>query len=151
MVDEARVDNAQIVFEVTETATMSDPERSAFALKLIQNARIRVSIDDYGTGQSTMSYLQRLPVSEIKLDQSFVKTMTTDNANRVMVKSTIKMAHALGFKIVAEGIEDQPCLELLTRYGCDIGQGWHISKPVTPDVFEAIWLDSVMEEARLSA
>lgn len=151
MVEEARVDNEQIVFEVTETATMSNPERSAFALKLIQNARIRVSIDDYGTGQSTMSYLQRLPVSEIKLDQSFVKTMTTDNANRVMVKSTIKMAHALGFKIVAEGIEDQPCLELLTRYGCDIGQGWHISKPVTPDVFEAIWLDSVIEEERLSA
>ncbi|AMO71776.1 EAL domain-containing protein [Sphingorhabdus sp. M41] len=151
MVEEADVDNVQIVFEVTETATLADPERSALALKLIQNAGIRVSIDDYGTGQSTMSYLQRLPVSEIKLDQSFVKTMTTDSANRVMVKSTIKMAHALGYKIVAEGIEDQPCLELLTRYGCDIGQGWHISKPVTPEVFETDWLDSAFEEARLSA
>lgn len=151
MVEEASVDNVQIVFEVTETATLADPERSAFALKLIQNAGIRVSIDDYGTGQSTMSYLQRLPVSEIKLDQSFVKTMTTDSANRVMVKSTIKMAHALGYKIVAEGIEDQPSLELLARYGCDIGQGWHISKPVTPEVFEADWLDSAFEEARLSA
>lgn len=151
MVEEARVDNAQIVFEVTETATLVNPEQSAFALKLIQNTGIRVSIDDYGTGQSTMSYLQRLPISEIKLDQSFVKTMTTDNANRVMVKSTIKMAHALGFKIVAEGIEDQPCLELLIRYGCDIGQGWHISKPVTPEMFEAGWLDSGLEELRLSA
>lgn len=151
MVEEADVDNEQVVFEVTETATLADPERSALALKLIQNAGIRVSIDDYGTGQSTMSYLQRLPVSEIKLDQSFVKTMTTDSANRVMVESTIKMAHALGYKIVAEGIEDQPCMELLTRYGCDIGQGWHISKPVKPEIFEAHWLNSAYEEARLSA
>jgi EAL domain-containing protein (putative c-di-GMP-specific phosphodiesterase class I)/CHASE2 domain-containing sensor protein len=151
MVEGTGIDNGQIVFEVTETATLADPELSAFALKLIQNAGIRVSIDDYGTGQSTMSYLQRLPVSEIKLDQSFVKTMTTDKANQVMVKSTIKMAHALGFKIVAEGIEDQQCLELLTRYGCDIGQGWYISKPVTPQTFEAKWLVSGFEEARLSA
>jgi len=151
MVEAARVDNSQIVFEVTETATLADPEQSVLALKLIQSAGIRVSIDDYGTGQSTMSYLQRLPVSEIKLDQSFVKTMTSDNANRVMVKSTIKMAHALGFKIVAEGIEDQLCLELLTRYGCDIGQGWHISKPIASEAFEANWLDGGFEEARLSA
>lgn len=151
MVDEARVDNMQIVFEVTETATLTDPEQSITALELIQNSGIRVSIDDYGTGQSTLSYLQRLPVSEIKLDQSFVKTMTTDNANRVMVKSTIRMAHDLGLKIVAEGIEDQPCLELLTRYGCDIGQGWYISKPVTTEVFESDWLINRLEEARLSA
>jgi len=151
MVDEARVDNSQIVFEVTETATLSDPEQSIIALELIQKSGIRVSIDDYGTGQSTLSYLQRLPVSEIKLDQSFVKTMTADNANRVMVKSTIRMAHDLGLKIVAEGIEDQACLELLTQYGCDIGQGWHISKPVTTEVFESDWLISPMEEARLSA
>ncbi len=151
MVDEARVDNSQIVFEVTETATLSDPEQSIIALELIQKSGIRVSIDDYGTGQSTLSYLQRLPVSEIKLDQSFVKTMTADNANRVMVKSTIRMAHDLGLKIVAEGIEDQSCLELLIRYGCDIGQGWHISKPVATEVFEADWLISPLEEARLSA
>ena len=151
MVEEASISNGQIVFEVTETATLADPELSIFALKLIQNTGIRVSIDDYGTGQSTMSYLQRLPISEIKLDQSFVKTMISDNANRVMVKSTIKMAHALGFKIVAEGIEDQACMNLLTRYGCDVGQGWYISRPVASDIFTAVWLDSKFEEARLSA
>jgi len=150
MVDEARVDNPQIVFEVTETATLKDPEQSIIALELIQNSDIRVSIDDYGTGQSTLSYLQRLPVSEIKLDQSFVKTMTMDNANRVMVKSTIRMAHDLGMKIVAEGIEDRSCLELLTQYGCDIGQGWYIAKPVATELFEEDWLISRLEEARLS-
>ena len=151
MVDEAQVDNRQVVFEVTETATLKDPDLSIIALELIQDSGIRVSIDDYGTGQSSLSYLQRLPVSEIKLDQSFVKTMTTDNANRVMVKSTIGMAHDLGLRIVAEGIEDQSCLELLTRYGCDIGQGWYISKPVTTAIFEKDWLISGLEEARLSA
>ena len=151
MVDIAPVENSQIVFEVTETAALTDPNQSIAALELIGNSGIRISIDDYGTGQSTLSYLQRLPVSEIKLDQSFVKTMTTDNANRVMVKSTIKMAHDLGLKIVAEGIEDQPCLELLTRYGCDIGQGWYISKPLTTELFESDWMIDGSEEARLSA
>ena len=151
LVTAAPVSNDQIVFEVTETATLVDPEASVFALQLIQNTGIRISIDDYGTGQSTMSYLQRLPISEIKLDQSFVKTMITDKANRVMVKSTIKMAHALGFKIVAEGIEDQSCFDLLTKYGCDIGQGWHISRPVASDVFSEVWLDSEINERRLSA
>ncbi|PHR18185.1 MAG: hypothetical protein COA41_10385 [Sphingopyxis sp.] len=151
MVQNSSVDNGQIIFEVTETATLANPERSALALKLIQNSGIRVSIDDYGTGHSTMSYLQRLPVDEIKLDQSFVKTMITNSANRVMVLSTIKMAHALGYKIVAEGIEDQPCLELLTRYGCDYGQGWHISKPLTSEQFEADWLDREVADTRLSA
>ncbi|WP_417611699.1 EAL domain-containing protein [Parasphingorhabdus sp.] len=151
MVENSSVDNGQIVFEVTETATLKNPEKSALALKLIQSAGIRVSIDDYGTGHSTMSYLQRLPVDEVKLDQSFVKTMITNSANRVMVLSTIKMAHALGYKIVAEGIEDQPCLELLTRYGCDYGQGWHISKPLTSEQFEADWLDREVDDSRLSA
>ena len=151
MIDRSSVDNRQIVFEVTETATMADPEQCIAALNLIRDAGIRISIDDYGTGQSTMSYLQRLPVNEIKLDQSFVKTMITDKANRVMVQSTIKMAHALGLKIVAEGIEDKPCMALLARYGCDVGQGWHISRPVAPDIFESDWLESGIEVRRLSA
>ncbi|MEP6347245.1 MAG: EAL domain-containing protein, partial [Parasphingorhabdus sp.] len=151
IVERSSVWNAQLVFEVTETATMVDPEQSALALQRIQSTGIRVSIDDYGTGQSTMSYLQRLPVSEIKLDQSFIKTLVTDKTNQVMVQSTIKMAQNLGFKVVAEGIEDQACLDLLTKYGCDIGQGWHISKPVTSDFFIAAWLDRGIEEARLSA
>ncbi|WP_417621849.1 EAL domain-containing protein [Parasphingorhabdus sp.] len=151
MVEDSPANNAQIVFEVTETAALACPEQSVYTLNLIRNAGIRVSIDDYGTGQSTMSYLQRLPVNEIKLDKSFVKTMTTNNPNRVMVQSTIKMAHALGLKIVAEGIEDQACMDMLTRYGCDIGQGWYISKPVKSDAFGATWIDCGREQARLSA
>ena len=151
MVKAAEVPNGQIVFEVTETANLADFDASIFALELIRKSGIKVSIDDYGTGQATMAYLQRLPISEIKLDKSFVKSIVTDKANQVMVKSTISMAHDLELKIVAEGIEDQACMDLLSQYGCDIGQGWHISKPVSAKVFTAVWLDSKFEEERLSA
>ncbi|WP_373489639.1 EAL domain-containing protein [Parasphingorhabdus sp.] len=148
MVEASDIENEQVIFEVTETAALADPELSRLALDRIRDAGIRISIDDYGTGQSTMSYLQRMPVNEIKIDQSFVKTMTFDNANRVMVKSTIEMAHALGFKVVAEGIEDQQCMNVLIKYGCDVGQGWHISKPVDSKVFEREWLGAKIIEAQ---
>lgn len=151
MVKAAAVPNGQIVFEVTETATLADPDASILALQQIRKAGIGISIDDYGTGQSTISYLQRLPIGEIKLDKSFVQSMVTDKANQVIVKSTIAMAHDLGLKIVAEGIEDQRTMDLLMQYGCDIGQGWHISKPVSSEIFTTVWLDSVAEEQRLSA
>lgn len=151
LVDAAPIKNGQIIFEVTETATLDDPDLSILALTRIREAGIKVSIDDYGTGQSTMSYLQRLPADEIKIDQSFVKTITTVVSNRVMVKSAIEMAHALGFKVVAEGIEDQPCLDMLTSMGCDVGQGWHISKPIDPDTFEMTWLGSAVSGNRKSA
>jgi len=151
MVKAAAVSNGQVVFEVTETATLADPDASLLALRQIRKAGIGISIDDYGTGQSTISYLQRLPIGEIKLDKSFVQSMVTDKSNQVIVKSTIAMAHELGLKIVAEGIEDQQTMDLLMQYGCDIGQGWHISKPVSSEIFTAVWLDSVAEEQRLSA
>jgi len=151
LVDAAPIKNGQIIFEVTETATLDDPDLSILALTRIREAGIKVSIDDYGTGQSTMSYLQRLPADEIKIDQSFVKTITTVDSNRVMVKSAIEMAHALGFKVVAEGIEDKPCLDMLTSMGCDVGQGWHISRAVDPDTFEKEWLGSAITDNRKSA
>lgn len=143
----ANLDNSQVTFEVTETAALLDMDASIAALERIRNAGIKVSIDDYGTGLSTMSYLQRLPIDEIKIDQSFVRTMTTDRANALMVKSTIELAHGLDLKVVAEGIEDRECMNLLREYGCDIGQGWFISKPVTADSFESRWIgnDSGMD------
>ena len=101
---------------------------------------VEIAIDDYGTGQSTMSYLQRLPAAEIKIDQSFVRTIEHDSANRIMVGSTIQMAQALGLRVVGEGIEDQRCLDILKEFGCDVGQGWHISKPLTAADFVANWL-----------
>ncbi|MEH6756012.1 MAG: EAL domain-containing protein [Parasphingorhabdus sp.] len=140
LVRAANIENGHVVFEVTETAALADLEVSILALERIRAAGISVSIDDYGTGQSTMSYVQRLPIDEIKIDQSFIKTMITDRSNHLMVKSTIELAKALGLRVVAEGIEDKPCMDMLKSLDCDIGQGWHISKPVSSEDFAAKWL-----------
>ncbi len=151
LVEQSEVPNQQIPFEVTETAALDDPELSTLALGKIRDTGIKISIDDYGTGQSTMSYLQRLPVDEIKIDQSFVKTVITNRGNRVMVESTIEMAHALGLTVVAEGIEDAECMRLLHTLRCDIAQGWHISKPVSAEIIAVRWIAEGDEHARLMA
>ncbi len=143
LVGAANIPSGYVTFEVTETAALADLQRSILALERIRAAGISVSIDDYGTGQSTMSYLQHLPVDEIKIDQSFVKTMMRDDSNRLMVKSTIELAKGLNLKVVAEGIEDQLCMDMLSSFACDAGQGWHISRPISSDTFITDWLGAV--------
>jgi EAL domain-containing protein (putative c-di-GMP-specific phosphodiesterase class I) len=90
---------------------------------------ICISIDDFGTGYSSLAYLRHLPVSEIKIDKSFVQQLARDDANAKIVESTIELAHSLGFSVVAEGVEDQQALELLAAYGCDKVQGFHLCRP----------------------
>jgi diguanylate cyclase len=125
----------RITIEVTESAAMDDPDRAIAALESWRALGVNISIDDYGTGQSSLGYLQKLPANELKIDMSFVKTLVSDRRNAIMVRSTIAMAHELGMKVVAEGIEDADCLALLTEMGCDTGQGWHIGKPMPSDAF----------------
>ncbi len=139
-VENSAVNNNQIIFEVTETAALADIDLSILALNRIRDAGIKVSVDDYGTGQSTMSYLQRLPIDEIKIDQSFIKTMVSDASNSLLVKSTIELAHGLKLKVVAEGIEDAKIMAQLEAFGCDVGQGWHIGKPASSEDFINNWL-----------
>jgi EAL domain-containing protein (putative c-di-GMP-specific phosphodiesterase class I)/CHASE2 domain-containing sensor protein len=119
-----------ITIEVTETAAMKEPDRAIAALERWRALGVNISIDDYGTGQSSLGYLQKLPASELKIDMSFVRTLAGDPRNAIMVRSTIAMAHELGLKVVAEGIEDAACLALLADMGCDTAQGWHIGKPM---------------------
>ena len=90
----------------------------------------RLSIDDFGTGYSSLVYLQRLPVVEIKADRSFVMTMCTVNDDAVIVRSIIDLAHNLGVKVVAEGVEDRATMDLLMQYGCDEAQGYLFSRPM---------------------
>lgn len=117
-----------LVFEVTESAAMSDPTSAIAALRRYRDLGIAVSIDDYGTGQSTLSYLQQLPLSELKIDRSFVQHAHLNRADGVLVRSTIELAHELDLKVVAEGVEDQACLEFLRECGCDLIQGYFISR-----------------------
>ena len=118
-----------ITLEVTESAPLQDPDLAKRALSQLSNAGARISIDDYGTGQATLNYLQGFPADEIKLDQSFVRNLVDNRADRIMVQSTIDLAHALSFEIVAEGVEDIATLELLATLGCDYVQGWQVGKP----------------------
>ena len=126
----AGIDPDQIVIEVTESAAVASAEAAIATLEQLRAAGFSISVDDYGTGQSTLSYLKRFPANEIKIDQSFVRNMTVDPHDRILVRSTIELAHELGLKVVAEGIEDEASLELLHSFGCDLGQGWVIGRPV---------------------
>ena len=123
----------QVTIEVTESATMGSPERAIAALQSWRSHGVNISIDDYGTGQSSLGYLQKLPATELKIDKSFVQAIGEDPRNAIMVRSTIAMAHELGIKVVAEGIEDAACLKSLQEMGCDTGQGYHIGRPMSAD------------------
>lgn len=119
-----------LTFEVTESAAMRDPEAAAAALRSFRDMGIAISIDDYGTGQSTLSYLKQLPLNELKIDRAFVQHAHCNHDDAVLVRSTVELAHALGLKVVAEGVEEPECLAFLRSVGCDMAQGYLISRPI---------------------
>jgi diguanylate cyclase len=125
----------RITLEVTESATIASTKTAVAALTAFRALGARISIDDYGTGQATLAYLKSFPADEIKIDKSFVTTMLDSSGDQIVVRSTIELAHELGFKVVAEGVEDMACLARLKDYGCDTVQGWVIGKPVRADAF----------------
>jgi EAL domain-containing protein (putative c-di-GMP-specific phosphodiesterase class I)/CHASE2 domain-containing sensor protein len=118
-----------LTLEITESAVLTG-EGAIDELRQLREMGVKISIDDYGTGQSTLNYLKRLPATELKVDQSFVRVVLTSRADEVMIKSTISLAHELGLKVVAEGVETADVLEALRNLDCDIIQGYHIGKPV---------------------
>ena len=130
MLERTSVPTAALIFEVTESAAMLDPDAAIAALRHYRDLGIAVSMDDYGTGQSTLTYLRQLPLAELKIDRSFVQHAHIRPNDGVLVRSTIDLAHDLGLKVVAEGVENQACLEFLKRIGCDMIQGYLISKPL---------------------
>ena len=119
--------------EVTETVVMSDPERVLRTLGLLRAIGVGLSLDDYGTGLSSLTYLRSLPVDELKIDRSFVQRIVDDPASGLIVGSTIALAHGLGLKVVAEGVEDEQTLAALNEAGCDVVQGFLLGRPVTVD------------------
>ena len=121
----------RVTIEVTESAAMLNPDKAIAALSSWRGLGVNISIDDYGTGQSSLGYLQKLPATELKIDRSFVETITDDERNAIMVRSTIALAHELGMTVVAEGIESAACLKALAKMGCDLGQGFYIGRPMS--------------------
>ncbi len=133
LLERSAIPTSLLIFEVTESAAMSDPDKAVAALRRYRRLGIAVSMDDYGTGQSTLTYLRQLPLNELKIDRSFVQFAHQNRNDAVLVRSTIDLAHDLGLKVVAEGVEDAECLEFLRAAGCDMIQGYHISRPLPLD------------------
>ena len=130
----------QLIFEITESTAMRDPEHSLNVLEKLRDGGISLSVDDFGTGYSSLAHLKRLPVQELKIDQSFIRNLDETSEDAVIVRSTIEMSHNLGLKVVAEGVEYQHTLELLERWHCDTAQGYLISRPMEAVAFEAwVW------------
>ena len=127
-VENADIEPALLTVEITESAAMDDADSAIAAMHMMRDWGIRLSVDDYGTGQSTLSYLKHLPVDEIKIDKSFVVNVEQSSSDRILIRSTIELAHDLGLKVVAEGIEDEATLAILAELGCDVGQGYLIGK-----------------------
>ena len=116
--------------EITESMLMSDPDRSLVTLTALSQLGVGLSVDDYGTGYSSLANLRRLPIDELKLDRSFVSPMLSDENDLIIVRSTINLGHDLGLKVVAEGVEDEPTLTRLAALDCDLAQGYYFSKPL---------------------
>ena len=128
-----RLSPALLTLEVTETSTMGSEARPIANLRKLNDIGVQLSIDDYGTGFSTLEYLRRIPASEIKIDRSFVTMLHTSQSDRIMVNSTIQLAHSLGRKVVAEGVESQEILDHLKHMRCDFVQGYHTGRPARLD------------------
>ncbi len=132
------------VFEITEGLLLNADSRINTKLMALRDAGIQVSIDDFGTGYSSLSYLKKLDIDYLKIDQSFVRNLERDSNDMALCEAIIVMAHKLGLKVIAEGVESLAQRDFLTRAGCDYGQGYLFSRPVPPEEFEA-WLKSDIE------
>lgn len=129
------VDAAHLELEVTESGLMTSPDAVRASLLELRKLGISIALDDFGTGQSSLSYLKDLPADTLKLDRSFIRDLATNQKSRMIVDATIETAHKLGFRVVAEGIEDQDVYDLLCGLSCDQAQGFFISRPLPEPQF----------------
>ena len=135
-----QISPAYLSMEVTESALMTDPERSIVSLRVLRELGIALAVDDYGTGYSSLAMLKSLPVQDLKIDKSFVLQLAEGSEDAVIVKSTIELAHNMGLKVVAEGVENLYSLNWLKERHCDVAQGYFISRPLAAIDLEK-WLD----------
>ncbi|WP_082450735.1 bifunctional diguanylate cyclase/phosphodiesterase [Sphingomonas sp. Leaf22] len=142
-----REGGARVGFEITETAVIRDPESAIANLRTFSEIGVPLAIDDYGAGLSSLAYLKRLPASELKIDKLFVTQLTSSNRDPLIVRSTIDLAHALDMEVTAEGVETPAALALLGVMGCDMVQGYLISRPIEFEAFRTF----LREEGHLAA
>jgi EAL domain-containing protein (putative c-di-GMP-specific phosphodiesterase class I) len=124
------VDPKQITIEITERDIMHDEAHGIVSLIALKQAGFQIAIDDYGIGQSSLSKLKGLPIDKIKIDKTFIQQLDRSPKDQLIVKSTIELAHGLGCKVVAEGVENKASMTILEELGCDYAQGYYITKPI---------------------
>jgi diguanylate cyclase (GGDEF)-like protein len=129
----------QLTLEVTEGVILANPRRSGEVLAAVRSLGVAVSLDDFGTGHSSLSHVKRLAVDELKIDRTFVQDLTADPTDQAIVATIVRLAHSLGLTVTAEGVEDEAALDVLRGEGCDQAQGWLFSRPLTEAAF-ADWL-----------
>jgi EAL domain-containing protein (putative c-di-GMP-specific phosphodiesterase class I) len=139
LLHETGVPAERLELELTESSVMSDPDRALTILHALRRTGIRLAIDDFGTGYSSMAYLKKLPVSEIKIDRTFVTEMDRDSSDAAIVRSSLELAHNLHLEVVAEGVETQAVWDQLTDLGCSSAQGFLLTRPLPARDFER-WL-----------
>jgi EAL domain-containing protein (putative c-di-GMP-specific phosphodiesterase class I) len=138
------IDGPALTLELTESSLMVDPKVAKRTMQHLSEIGVSVAIDDFGTGYSSLAYLTDLPIGELKIDKSFVRAMSSDARNAIVVRSTIELAHSLGLRTVGEGIEDAFTLERLRTLGCELAQGFHLSRPI-PAANLGPWWDARTE------
>jgi len=147
--DRVGLEAGSLRLEITETMLVLDPSRAIDVLARLHEMGVRISLDDFGTGYSSLSYLQQLPVDELKIDRSFVNGLTGSQTDTSIVEATVALARKLGLTTVAEGVERADTWERLARLGCDVAQGYFISRPLPADELEA-WLAGADRHAAMS-
>jgi diguanylate cyclase (GGDEF)-like protein len=145
--DQYQVDPSMLTLEITESSLLIDAPRSRNTIDRLNRAGIRLSVDDFGIGYSSLSYLRRLPVSELKIDRSFVSNLLLEDQDEVIVKSIIDLGHNLGLQVVAEGVETDEIMNRLRQFGCDVAQGFGICRPIPFDQF-LTWLNTTGHPSR---
>ncbi|WP_035018767.1 bifunctional diguanylate cyclase/phosphodiesterase [Caulobacter sp. UNC358MFTsu5.1] len=136
-IEKIAASGARFCFEITETAVIGNPDVALGVLAKLNAAGIPVSIDDYGSGLSSLAYLKQINADELKIDKAFVLSLENDAKDALLVKSTIDLAHSLGLKVTAEGVESREALAMLQMMGCDLAQGYHIAKPMALEALVA--------------
>jgi len=133
VLDETKLEPASLEIEITERTIMHDPERAVEILAGLRRMGVKVSMDDFGTGQSSLGYLKRLPIDVVKIDRSFVQEVATNPDYAAIAGAVVAMAHSMGLRVVAEGVETTEQLHFLRKMNCDEVQGYFLAPPVPPD------------------
>ncbi|MFM2043616.1 MAG: hypothetical protein RLY86_2192, partial [Pseudomonadota bacterium] len=149
LMDGAGIGPDRIVLEVTESAIMDDPEDAVAVLRRLADRGIELSIDDFGVGQSSLAYMRRLPVAELKVDKSFVLKLASSPPDRTIVAAVMRLAHGFNCRVTAEGVEDAESLAILRDLGCDYAQGYHIARPMPSDKFAEFLATGPWQPARI--